>query len=344
MNTHKTDLLGLFKEEGCYEWRLHSAASRYGNDIYFFPDRAKGIYKVNIYTYEKEYIPLEIKDDARFANGFLLDEYAYCIQVRPKSRIISVNLNTYKQKEIDVSGLPDQSYLQRDYCISNNKIFLTDRTEPILITIDCEKQEGKAEQVISKDKMSTGFGTVCKMDDEFYFSSQKGIIIWNSQTKRNRWIKEFPREFGMIYRDANGDVKHVLGTGNLENLNEQPFSSSFHKDGKVYFLPGRTNMSIILDADSGLIVGCGMEDETESADTLIQDSRITHDHYRTSLNEGKYYFFSTCTNRIYSEDSFLEGRWIMMGENDPAWLYASGQALIAESKQSKLDDFLEYLV
>lgn len=343
MYSHKTRLLGLFEEYERYEWRLHCAAGRYKNDVYFFPDRSKGIYKLNICSCDKDYIPLEIEDNARFTNGFIVGGNAYCIQVRPVTRIISVDLNTYKQSEINISGLPDDAYLQRDYYIENRTIYLTDRKEGFLVSIDCDRSEGKAEQVIPKNKISAGFGTVCKLGSEFFFSAPNGVVVWNSQTKETRWITDFPESFGMIYRDANGDVKHVLGTGHLIDLNEQPFSSSFYKDGRVYFLPRRTNSSLALDVHTKKLTCCFMNGETESMDTLLSYDRLTQEHFLASQNEGKYYFFSSCSNRIYSEDSFLEGKWIVLEGNEPGWAYSSGQDLIVESYQSTLSDLLECL-
>ena len=67
IDSHRTRLLDFFDHDEFYEWRLHCAAAYDDKCVYFFPDRAKGIYKINAQTFEQAYYPLAQDSRAKYS-------------------------------------------------------------------------------------------------------------------------------------------------------------------------------------------------------------------------------------------------------------------------------------
>lgn len=338
--TGHSECLGLFKESDPYEWRLHRTAVAMMDDVYFLPDRAKGIHRLNLKTKHVDFLPLDVEEDARFSNGIIIDKTVYCIQIAPKLEIITYDLNNLRQDRIVIPDIPIDSRFINDYHHENGFIYLADKSHGFMFVIDCDKKLAKCEKIIENSKPGDGFGTVCKVKDDFVFSMQKGILVWNINTGKTRLITEYPQGYGMKYRDKDNRLVEINGFRDINGTNEQPFTYSFLKNGAVVLLANRTNMCLSLDLTTDRLNAIKLRDEEETLESLTNAERITHEHFICNLSDEGFHFFSTKSGKIYSFNNSENYSWISINDSEIQWNQARNETLIFENEYYGLEEYV----
>ncbi len=339
VKTGHSECTGIFEGSELYEWRLHRTAVLKDDDVFFLPDRAKGIHRLNTITNHIDYFPLDLDEDARFSNGLIVGNTVYCIQNRPTPGIITFDIDSLEQSSLAMPNLPEDFSFADDYHFEDDMLYLVDKANCLLVSVDCISGVVKSEYIIEKNGDMAGFGTVCKVKDEFVFSTQNGIVIWNVVSQKSRLITDYPDGYGMLIRDGDNNVAEIKGFKDVNGNNEQPFLYSFCRDEIVVLLANRTNMSLALEPSSGELTSIELPDEEETVESLNDEERVTHAHYICNLAGQNLPFFSTRSRRIYIGNCHGDYNGITINDSELQWFLIRGVKMFWENEYYGLDRF-----
>ena len=341
--TSHSNCIGIFEGSDLYEWRLHRTAVVLNEHILFLPDRSNGIHRFNLKSNQMDYFPLELDKNSRFSNGIVYGNTVYCVQVEPKLEILTYELDRLRQDKIPLPKLPDNTCFANDYHFEDGILYLADKSNGIIVIIDCNKREAISKIVVDNFKLKAGFGTICKVKDDFIFSTQSDILIWNSISKETRYISDYPEGYGMKYRDNDYNVIEIDGFKDVNGKNEQPFSYSFYRNGSIVFLACRTNMCLSLNLSNDRVKVLDLPEEEETVESLTDIERTTHVHYICNPSCEGYPFYSTNTRKIYTLNNSNGCYGIRINDSDLQWNLARNGTLFWEDKYYGIEEYAREL-
>ena len=338
---NKGQFAGLFPDEECDSFRMHSNAHFIEDKIWFIPDRGKHIHIVNP---DSNLIDSDIKmirdENVRTEYSFYINRKIVLFQ--NNNIIRSFSTTDYDSVDIEIPVMSAQAHLRRDISVEGKNLFFVNNIDQVVYKFDTQENKIEIIKIEGIDNIPNGFGTILKKGDVIWLSTQRGIIKYNLITKESKLFDCFPDNYGMRIINSEGSFQIINGFVDVNNNGEQPFFASIIWNNRIILFAGRVNTCIQIDLESEKLEEFRLADEIEDEDSLKQRGRVTHNHYILRSENGVNYITSTKTRRIYVFDDSGSYHYHCIPYNEPEWTFEAGKGIAMEF-ESGLSDFLEYI-
>lgn len=264
MDSRKCKYLGRFPKELPLRRFLYTFALRYENRIVFVPNSADNIAVYDIESEEFLSLPIKIKTVSekliwhKFACAVTYENFVYIVG-NAYPYVLCLNMDTYEMKEIELDD-QDVSFSRKGMVERGGSFLVPAYNVGKVLEFDMRKNQYKIHK-LSKDFR----GAVAMCADESgtlwiapYFTDDP-ILKWTPKQGVLKKIDSFPTEFST--------ENHGL------------FSKAIYRDGEIWFIPEKANMSLRIDVLDGTVA------ENKFFPRLEKEKRIYCFEYKE-----KYYF------------------------------------------------------
>ncbi len=341
----KTDFIGSFPKEKHNEWRLHGKALKVDEEIFFLPNRSRYIHvydikRQQIFTYD-----MKINGRINCKNAVLYKGSIYFVSENPEITLCQINIETKQIKKYVIDLNDYKGGICPDEVILNGKLYLACVCKNIVIEYNLDS---KTYRLYKISKSFQGFGTIAYDGKFFWFSDSKNILKWNKGTESVESFEGFPKGFGMTVKERDNIIQHA-GFSNKYNKDEKPFWCSVIMGQYLWLFPFRTNMIVKVNLLNMEMSEYPLLDEEEDKESLHMRTRITHCHYLGGMQGDKFLFLSTKTKRLYilKNTGNVNKNFYSFLTKEPTnfdLYFRSDIAIIGESENDKLDDFLKIII
>lgn len=333
---------GLFPGEECDSFRIHSNAHLIGDRIWFVPDRGKHIHIVNPENNKIDSVIRIVKDEmVRTEYSYYINNKIVLFQNNNILRVFSVADGGFT--DIEIPFMSEKAHLRRDISVEGNDIYFINNLDKVVFKLNTEENRIESTKVEGIQNIANGFGTIEKIGDIIWLSTQNGIIKYNTVSKETSLLNQFPDDFDMRIINKDGLFQEIAGFLDVNNIGEQPFSASIIWNNSLILFPGRVNMCIQINLDNEELKEFQLPEELEDEEGLRQTGRITHNHFLIRKENGIYYVTSTRSRRIYVFDNGGNYYYNIIPFNEPEWIFKVGKGVAMED-ESTLEDYIKYLL
>lgn len=338
----KINYIGSFPNEENQSKRLHSKTIKIKKEIYFLPDWSKYVHVYNIETGIFSAYEVGIKGRTGSGNGIYYKEKIYFVCSGTEIMVCSIDTTT---KEIRKESIEVKGQVSYDSVLVNDKIYFVCRYPSAIVEYSCGDNSYQKYQIGENEEE---FGTICYDGKSFWLSGNAGIVRWTKNLPEIRRYDNYPAGFGMQIRlSLNLDqIEYICGFSNKYSKAEMPFGFSAFWNGKVWLFPGRTNMIICVDIQTGNMEEFFLENEMEDKQSLLAKYRYTHCHYLGSVNNNMLIFFSTKSKKlriIYQKSTNIKEFYLRCEEPDDIAMYLCGRELDIRYEDEDLNSLEEFL-
>lgn len=338
----RAEWIGSFNDDNAF--RLHGDVICVDEVLYFAPMRSQGFNFYDIKQGKFGQIPL-LKEKNHFLYAMHIAKYGQCLYWVDRFSDIIIYEYDMTQKEIHIystNSVPQKAVLNNvgigmDMVLDGHRLYLVSTSSNRMIIFDMESH---CFQNIEVESCNNGFNTICFDQESFWMSGKKGITRYNIKSQESKDYTVYPDEFGMIYMDADMQIKRRHGFD--DSMQEFPFSASVVNGYGVFFFPFRTNMIVYAEKGKERLEGIELQPETE--ETLKNKKRVTRNRFVGVKGEGNHIVaYSTkcfslcifdCDKKVIEKKSPVEAEVYL-------WNFAKKRApIITEYEKSGLHDFL----
>lgn len=339
----KAEWIGSFMEDGAF--RLHGDVICVDEILYFAPMWAKGLDFYDIKKGTFGHIPFGI-DKEHFPYAMHIAKYKQFLYWADRYSDMILYEYDMAQKEIHIYSTnndPQKAVLQKagigmDMALAGYRLYFVSAISNRIIIFDLEN---RSFHHIEMESCNDGFNTICFNEDFLWMSGKKGITRYSIGTQESKDYTTYPDEFGMVYMDADIQIKRRCGFD--DSMQEFPFSASVANGHGVFFFPFRTNMIVYIEKDKERLEGIKLQPETE--ETLKNKKRVTCNRFvgvKGEENQIAAYStkcFSLC---VLDCDKKVIERKPSVAAEVYLWNFAEKRApILAEDEKSGLHDFLK---
>lgn len=346
INSNRIKFIGSFPNEASYVRRLHSKALKIKNEIYFFPDWSKYVHVYNIETSIISAYRVGLEGRVGTRNSVYYEGRIYFICGGTEILVCSIDIAT---KEVEKRKIEVENYrygISSDSVLVKDKLYFVCQYPNVVVEYSCGDGICNKYQI---GKNEERFGTICYDGEAFWLSGNVGIVRWKRDSSEIKKYNNFPDRFGMCIRPSldSNQIEFIKGFTNKYSETEQPFGFSAFFGGKVWLFPGRTNMIICVDIQTGYMEEFCLEGEQEDEASLLAKYRYTHCHYLGGMQNKTLIFFSTKSKkvRVISQNGKIEVKefYLRSKEPDDIFSYLGGKNLGVRHEDEDFNSLEEFL-
>lgn len=297
LKTSQNRFVDVFPEIYYRHARLHCRAIKMKDKIYFMPDSGGWIHVFSLQTETIQSIEIQdVESDTRFMDAVEHKGKIYLFNNGDELKIYCLDAVSEVCKPLKVLSDVIPGRLMKYPVKIGAKVYLACSEGPQVVVFDCAAH--KIETIALND-CRDGIGTIAYDGHTFWSSTKKGFIQWNREGKVLCRINGFPEGFKTWKITEDGRVEMEDGYFDGGKNREFPFWLSLINDDKLYFFSRMTNMNAVIDLKKGKVEKQILPDEEESECTLLQQKRITCNHYFGEKIGEKMYISSSCSGKFY---------------------------------------------
>ena len=296
--------IGQFPTKAPY--RLHGGVICVDNVLYFASMEADGfdIYDIRQGSFLR--IPLDKDVDQTRCicrHIFQIGDGLYFVDNMRRYRVYRYSL---LRRELDVIETADveqngkSRFITMDAQVDEGKLLFADMERKMAVWFDPEMETFHTEAIATKNQKLL---TIQRINDDLWFSGDRYISRYHLDTKTAEDLDIFPPGFGNFKLGEHGEA---ILEQDLDHLSEHSFDESMVCDGKIVFVPRKSNMLVVLDPETKEMLGVDIPPETEETLSLAND-RATHSRFigYEKLPDGGILMFSTQDGAFWTLDGSL---------------------------------------
>ena len=226
--------------------RSYNSGVLHCNELWFMPFNANHIliYNIELNCFRKILVDQSYISRAQFSICIKRGNFAFAIDTYLKHVVLKIDLLREKISEISFANyIKETDCLCRDYVLVEDKLYLADVDNPIILSIDINT--GSVEKFFIEESVQ-GFGTIEKWNEKIILSSGNGLFIWDMDKKKTEKCISFDKVCGVQKKEQDRIVLEK-GFSQLSAKYKQPFWKSYLYNGKIWFISAVMNCSLIYD-------------------------------------------------------------------------------------------------
>lgn len=321
-----------------FEERKHTVSENVENKIFFFPvyggnvkvfhQDDNSISTINIINSDEKMIVLDVHQ---------INNKLYAVSRKLKNIYVIDIENERLIETIDLSEINMVGHC----CTVEDSIFILDSANTDIYEINVLLKTKKTHSI---NCLFSRFFSISYCNDRFWLSGdKKAIYIWDKKTSNNECITNFPREFGVIKEDGEGEI---YVDSNISEMTEPFFFKSIGFDNGVYFIPFRTNHILKINPQNYSVNIVHIEDENESK--ITWNRKMNHKYLVEYTRDDRYIgIYSLKNNYLFEIDSLNDSIQVLNIKYDDKtskslirahWILGN---VLMESPSNSLKQYLE---